>query len=95
MERRRIDTDPERTRDYLLKEEKKVYSRIKDLTNENVEIWAAAPSAFDNVGLPYPKTEGAPSFTKAFLAEHTHELPKLILDAVSSTRRTVRLSVPS
>jgi len=79
----RIDTDRvERTRDYLLKEEKKVYSRIKDLTNENVEIWAAASlaKAFDNVSLPYPKTDkGAPSFTKAFLAEHTHELPKLIL----------------
>ena len=66
----------------MLKEEKKVYSRIKELTNENVEIWAAASlaKAFDNVSLPYPKTDkGAPSFTKAFLAEHTHELPKLIL----------------
>ena len=79
----RIDTNRvERTRDYLLKEEKKVYSRIKDLTDQNVEIWAAASlaKAFDNVSLPYPKTDkGAPSFTKAFLAEHTHELPKLIL----------------
>ena len=79
----RIDTNRvERTRDYLLKEEKKVYSRIKDLTDQNVEIWAAASlaKAFDSVSLPYPKTEkGAPSFTKAFLAEHTHELPKMIL----------------
>ena len=79
----RIDTNRvERTRDYLLKEEKKVYSRIKDLTDQNVEIWAAASlaKAFDSVSLPYPKTDkGAPSFTKAFLAEHTHELPKLIL----------------
>ena len=79
----RIDTDRvERTRDYLLKEEKAVYKKSKDLTNENVEIWAAASlaKAFDTVSLPYPKTDkGAPSFTKAFLAEHTHELPKLIL----------------
>ena len=79
----RVDTDRvERTRDYLLKEEKNVYKQIKDLTNENVEIWAAASlaKAFDSVSLPYPKTDkGAPSFTKAFLSEHTHELPKLIL----------------
>ena len=79
----RVDTDRvERTRDYLLKEEKAVHKRIKDLTNENVEVWAAQSlaKAFDSVSLPYPKTEkGAPSFTKAFLSEHTHELPKLIL----------------
>ena len=79
----RVDTERvERTRDYLLKEEKQVYSKIKSLTDVNVEVWAAASlaKAFDSVSLPYPKTEkGAPSFTKAFLAEHTHELPKLIL----------------
>ena len=79
----RVDTDRvERTRDYLLKEEKQVYKQIKALTDVNVEVWAAASlaKAFDSVSLPYPKTEkGSPSFTKAFLAEHTHELPKLIL----------------
>ena len=79
----RVDTDRvERTRDYLLKEEKEVYKKIKSLTDVNVEVWAAASlaKAFDSVSLPYPKTEkGAPSFTKAFLAEQSHELPKLIL----------------
>ena len=79
----RVDTDRvERTRDYLLKEEKEVYKKIKNLTDVNVEVWAAASraKAFDSVSLPYPKTEkGAPSFTKAFLAEQSHELPKLIL----------------
>ena len=79
----RVDTDRvERTRDYLLKEEKEVYKKIKSLTEVNVEVWAAASlaKAFDSVSLPYPKTEkGAPSFTKAFLAEQSHELPKLIL----------------
>ena len=79
----RVDTDRvERTRDYLLKEEKQVYKQIKALTDVNVEVWAAASlaKAFDSVSLPYPKTEkGSPSFTKAFLAEQSHELPKLIL----------------
>ena len=79
----RVDTDRvERTRNYLLKEEKEVYKKIKSLTDVNVEVWAAASlaKAFDSVSLPYPKTEkGAPSFTKAFLAEQSHELPKLIL----------------
>ena len=48
----------------------------------NVEIWAAASiaKAFDEIGLDYPKTEkGAPSFTKAFLNNHSHELAKQLL----------------
>lgn len=72
----------ERTRDFLLKEEKAVLAKIKHMTGMNVEVWAAQSlaKAFDKVGISYPKTEkGAPSFTKSFLSEHPHELPKMIL----------------
>ena len=72
----------ERTRDFLLKEEKAVLAKIKHMTGLNVEVWAAQSlaKAFDTVGINYPKTEkGAPSFTKSFLSDHTHELPKMIL----------------
>ena len=79
----RIDQNRvERTRDFLLKEEKSVLSKIKHMTGMNVEVWAAQSlaKAFDIVGINYPKTEkGSPSFTKSFLSEHPHELPKMIL----------------
>jgi DNA polymerase I-like protein with 3'-5' exonuclease and polymerase domains len=79
----RIDKDRvERTRDYLLKEEKEMLAKIKHITGMNVEVWAAQSlaKAFDSVGIIYPKTEkGAPSFTRSFLSEHEHELPKMIL----------------
>ncbi len=79
----RIDKNRvERTRDFLLKEEKAMLAKIKHVTGMNVEVWAAQSlaKAFDTVGINYPKTEkGAPSFTKSFLSEHNHELPKMIL----------------
>ncbi len=79
----RIDQNRvERTRDFLLKEEKAVLAKIKHVTGMDVEVWAAQSlaKAFDTVGIHYPKTEkGAPSFTKSFLSEHDHELPKMIL----------------
>jgi len=79
----RIDKNRvERTRDFLLKEEKAMLAKIKHITGMNVEVWAAQSlaKAFDTVGINYPKTEkGAPSFTKSFLSEHNHELPKMIL----------------
>ena len=49
-----------------------------------VEVWAAASlkKAFDKIGISYPRTEkGAPSFTKAFLTEHKHEFPRLVVKA--------------
>ena len=65
--------------------EKKLLKRIKDLTNLNVEIWAAASisKAFDSLNLPYERTEktNSPSFTKMFLTDHPHELPRLIMQA--------------
>ena len=65
--------------------EKKIIKRINDLTGLHVEIWSAASiaSAFDSMNLPYERTEKteAPSFTKLFLTDHPHELPRLITQA--------------
>jgi len=81
----RIDQDKvERTRNALLKKEKQVLKKIKDLVGNDIEIWAAASiaKAFDQLSIPYPRTEkGSPSFTKLFLTDHTHELPQLIVEA--------------
>lgn len=81
----RVDIDQaERTKQELLKREKAVLKHIKRLVGHDVEVWAAASiaKAFEKVGLPYPKTEkGSPSFTKAWLTDHDHELPKFILQA--------------
>jgi len=81
----RIDIDKlEQTRDALLKREKDVLKKIKSTTGSDVEIWAAQSlaKAFDSQGISYPKAEkGAPSFTKMFLTDHEHELPKLIVQA--------------
>jgi DNA polymerase I-like protein with 3'-5' exonuclease and polymerase domains len=69
----------------LMQRESKIVSKIKDLTGVNVEIHAARSiaKAFDNLKLPYDRTEKSnePSFTKNFLQNHPHELPKLIADA--------------
>jgi len=69
----------------LMERESKIVSKIKELTGVNVEIHAARSiaKAFDNLKLPYDRTEKSkePSFTKNFLQNHPHELPKLIADA--------------
>jgi len=81
----RVDVDRvERTRDGLLKREREVIKKIKNVAGADVEIWAAQSlaKAFDKVGVAYPKTEkGAPSFTKLFLQEHPHPLAQLIVEA--------------
>ena len=81
----RVDQDKvERTRNSLLKREKDVLSHIKKLVGHDIEIWAAASiaKAFEALSIEYPRTDkGAPSFTKQFLSDHTHELPQLIVQA--------------
>ena len=68
-----------------MEREAKIISKIKELTGIDVEIHAARSiaKAFDKLKLPYDRTEKAnePSFTKNFLQNHPHELPKLIADA--------------
>ena len=69
----------------LMERESKIISKIKELTGVDVEIHAARSiaKAFDKLKLPYDRTEKSkePSFTKNFLQNHPHELPKLIADA--------------
>jgi DNA polymerase I-like protein with 3'-5' exonuclease and polymerase domains len=81
----RVDQDRvERTRNYLIKQEKQIIKQIKSVAGCNVELWAAASiaKAFDKLSIAYPRTEkGAPSFTKSFLADHPHELAQLIVKA--------------
>ncbi len=81
----RVDLDKaERLRDELLKREKGVLQSIRKLTGMDVEIWAAQSiaKAFEKLELSYPRTEkDAPSFTKSYLSDHVHELPKLIVEA--------------
>jgi len=65
----------------LMQKEKKILSNIKGLTGIDVEIMAARSiaKAFDKLKLPYDRTEKSkePSFTKNFLQNHPHQLPKL------------------
>ena len=69
----------------LMDREAKIVSKIKGLTGIEVEIHAARSiaKAFDNLKLPYDRTEKSnePSFTKNFLQNHPHELPKAIAEA--------------
>ena len=69
----------------LIERENKIINKIKGLTGIEVEIHAARSiaKAFDKLGLPYDRTEKSkePSFTKNFLQNHPHELPKAIAEA--------------
>ena len=69
----------------LIKREETLIKKIKDLTGVEVEIMAARSiaKAFDKLKLPYDRTEKSkePSFTKNFLQNHPHELPKAIAEA--------------
>ena len=69
----------------LIKREEALIKKIKDLTGVDVEIMAARSiaKAFDKLKLPYDRTakSNEPSFTKNFLQNHPHELPKAIAEA--------------
>ena len=69
----------------LINRENKLINKIKDLTGVDVEIMAARSiaKAFDKLNLPYDRTAKSkePSFTKNFLQNHPHELPKAIAEA--------------
>lgn len=69
----------------LINKEKKLIKKIKDLTNIDVEIWAArsVAKAFDQQGIKYERTQKSkdPSFTTNWLENCNHELAKWIKDA--------------
>lgn len=68
----------------MKKQEEQLLLNIKKEVGTSVDIWAAASiaTAFDKVGIVYPRTEaGAPSFTKTFLEGNTHPIARMILEA--------------
>ena len=82
----RVDLEKaENIKKNLIQREQKIIHRIKELTGIDVEIMAARSiaKAFDKLNLPYDRTEKSnePSFTKNFLQNHPHELPKSIAEA--------------
>ena len=82
----RVDLDKaDKIKKYLIDRENKILKDIKDLTGIDVEIHAARSiaKAFDKLKLPYDRTEKSkePSFTKNFLQNHPHKLPKAIAEA--------------
>jgi DNA polymerase I-like protein with 3'-5' exonuclease and polymerase domains len=82
----RVNMDAaEQAQQGLKQQESALLKKIKDDYGHSPDIWAAASVAkvFDAAGLEYPVTDGtkAPSFTKEFLAGHSHELPRMIVKA--------------
>jgi DNA polymerase I-like protein with 3'-5' exonuclease and polymerase domains len=69
----------------LMEQEKKLLRAIRHETDIDVQIWAARSIAkiFDKLKLPYDRTvkTRAPSFTKNFLAHHSHPLVNKIAQA--------------
>ena len=82
----RVDLDKaDKIKKHLISREQKILHKIKGLTGVDVEIMAARSiaKAFDKLNLPYDRTAKSkePSFTKNFLQNHPHELPKAIAEA--------------
>lgn len=81
----RVDLEKaEQVKAFLMGEEEKILSAVIKDYGQDVNIWAAASvaRAFDAAGLEYPRTAtGQPSFTKNFLSNHQHDLPKMIVRA--------------
>ena len=81
----RVDMEKaESVKKFLMKEEEQILSAIKKEYGTEVNLWAAksVALAFDAAGLEYPRTAtDQPSFTKNFLANHAHDLPKKIVRA--------------
>ena len=69
----------------LVEQEKKLLQEVLTSTGIDVQIWAARSiaKAFDKLKLPYERTlkTEAPSFTKNFLANHSHPVVQKIAKA--------------
>ena len=69
----------------LVEQEKKLLHEVLTSTGIDVQIWAARSiaKAFDKLKLPYERTlkTQAPSFTKNFLANHSHPVVQKIAKA--------------
>lgn len=75
----------EKIKHELQSKEEALLQKVKKETAVDVDIWAATSvaKAFDALNLEYKRTEktNAPSFTKGFLANHPHPIPKAIVQA--------------
>jgi DNA polymerase I-like protein with 3'-5' exonuclease and polymerase domains len=75
----------EKLKKILEKKEKALLDKIFQETGVMVDIWAATSvaKAFDAKDIIYGRTEinKQPQFTKAFLANHPHSLPRMITEA--------------
>src|SRR5262249_42589105 len=81
----RVDLDKaEQLYRSMTERENTLMAQIKRETGLSIDPWNACSVAkvFDQLGLDYDYTEKteAPSFTKTFLAQHTHPITELILD---------------
>ena len=88
MRKKGVRVDVTRAEQIKLDLEKREQQLLEDIIKNYgvaVDIWAAASiaKAFDKVGLEYDRTAktSAPSFTKHFLANHTHPLPRAVVQA--------------
>jgi DNA polymerase I-like protein with 3'-5' exonuclease and polymerase domains len=82
----RVDLEKaDRVKTRLQKEEEEILRKVHKETGIDVNIWAAASvsKVFDSLDLTYPRTakSDAPSFTKNYLATHSHPIAKAIVRA--------------
>jgi DNA polymerase I-like protein with 3'-5' exonuclease and polymerase domains len=86
MKQRGVRVDLEKAegiKNDLLSKEKKLLTSIKKLTNQDVEVWAAASvaKAFDALKIKYDRTPtGQPKFDKNFLSTHDSPLAKMVVE---------------
>jgi len=85
MRKQGVRVDLEKAEHLKVQLEKQEKEVLHSVGGSDIDIWAAQSiaKAFDKVGLRYPRTQkiDAPSFTKNFLANHEHELPRAVVRA--------------
>ena len=88
MREKGIRVDTEKAHDLIKNfkiQEKEILSKIKKISNEDLDIWAPRQigKVFDKLKIAYPRTEklNDPSFTQNWLTNCPHEIAKLIVQA--------------
>ena len=85
MRKRRVRVDLPKAQELKEHLEKQELEVLRSVGGEGIAIWAARSiaKAFDAADLRYPQTEKSkqPSFTKNFLVNHEHALPRAVVRA--------------
>ena len=85
MRKQGVRVDLEKAEILKVQMEKQEREALISVGGGDIDIWAASSiaKAFDKEGLKYPRTAkvDAPSFTKNFLANHEHALPRAVVRA--------------